>query len=81
MAQPVTDKQVGESMGWTICNTPHSESNPRVPYWDNCGGYECGVNEFTPTTDIFDAFDALERAEIPAIEVCEFIIKKNEKSK
>ena len=80
MAHAVTDKQVGESLGWTICNTPHSESNPRGPYWDNCGGYECGVKEFKPTTDMDDALEALGLAEISATEICEFIIQKNEKS-
>ena len=78
--QAVTDTQVGEALGWTICSTLHSKSNPRVPYWDNCGAYECGVHEFTPTTDIDDALFALERAKISAIEICEFILTKNEAS-
>ena len=76
----VTDKQVGESLGWTICNTPHSESFSLFPYWDNCGGYEGYVDGFQPTTDIHDALHALVSAEISSIEICEFIIEKKKAS-
>ena len=76
----VTDKQVGESLGWTICNTIHSKCWPHTPYWDNCGGFEDSVFGFEPTTDIDDALHALERSGISAIEICEFIIEKKEAS-
>ncbi|MCH7988433.1 MAG: hypothetical protein IID46_04690 [Planctomycetes bacterium] len=78
--QAVTDTQVGEALGWTICNTPHSTDFPRTPYWDDDGGYEDCVANFTPTTDIGDALDALERTGISAVEICEFILKMKEAS-
>lgn len=74
----ITDKDIGEALGWTETYDQHSEYWKTVPYWDRDGGFECGCDNFKPTTDVYDALDAIEHLintdQITAIEICEMIL-------
>lgn len=82
----ITNDEVAKAMGWIKTYKEHSQSNKTTPYWDDDGGFMGSVWSFKPTTEMYDAIDALthliDSEKITNTEVCklicEFIMSRKE---